>query len=366
MSAEPIFTVRRLGWHQAPHGDRYTRRLPTAVAVAQFDNFDAAEYHRRTLESEARAGENPFRFGGASLFFQSSLDTMRLHDWLLDMGIDPPVEQLRHSDWREWWDAFAHTWNEEQLHHAWHGLDKVRHFDVIEEPDAVPCRVVMEIGFVEADYHHRNAEREGGRLEGLFRSQRGAVAACAHLNEERREGTFDWWRFRYRQRLGYVGYDVPTAGNETVFFEVLDVPGELPVHAAVGFVVQRRAFDPHGYVCHDQHGRDTRSRVPVRLFADRDSAEAHRDELIAGAREVMSPFQAFPPEMAGLSEVQFGEAVEAIRPPLPWPTGFSSTQWREWWDLCQDEITPEQRAAAWDLFANHPLFEVLPMTVRED
>ena len=57
--------------------------------------------------------------------------------------------------------------------------------------------------------------------------------------------------------------------------------------------------------------------------------------------------------------------VEAIQPPLPWPNTFRPGPWREWWDLCQDDATPEQRTAAWELFADHPMFEVLTVEVRE-
>src|SRR5262249_31395700 len=127
------FTLRRLGWHQAPHGDHYTRRLPTAEPVAHFDDFDEAEDDPRPREHEARRDQTPFRFGGATLYFQSSLDGDRLHDWLLDGGVEPPTDllgrppgQLRHRDWVEWWDAFAHTWTGDQLAHTWQGLDKVR------------------------------------------------------------------------------------------------------------------------------------------------------------------------------------------------------------------------------------------------
>ena len=104
------YTVRKLGWYQPPHGDPYTRRLPTAEFVATFDTFDEAEEQRRELEAESRDGENPFRFGGASVFFQSSLDGPRLHDWLMDAGIDPPTSELRHADWRAWWDPRTPTY----------------------------------------------------------------------------------------------------------------------------------------------------------------------------------------------------------------------------------------------------------------
>ncbi|MFO0825996.1 MAG: hypothetical protein U0792_23235 [Gemmataceae bacterium] len=359
------YVVRRLGWHQAPHGDPYTRRLPTAEAVARFDNFDDAEYHRRALEAEARADENPFRFGGAALHFQSSLDIPRLHDWLLDIGIDPPVEQLRHNDWRVWWDAFSHTWNEEQLHHAWQGLNKVQFFDVVEEPNEPPLHMVTEIGFIERQtlVQVAEAEREGGRLHGLYRSERTARTQCDRLNIARQDATNQWLRFGYGFRRGYS--EERRRGREVVYFELAEVPGNVPRHSGVAFLVLRRAFDMNGFVCHTEDSRDTGSRVPLRAFYDRDMAVEHRDELLAAAHAVMNPFQVYPPVLAGLGERQFVDAVEALQPPLPWPNSFRPGPWCEWWDLCQDEATPEQRAAAWELFDAHPLFEVLTVEVRE-
>jgi len=103
--------------------------------------------------------------------------------------------------------------------------------------------------------------------------------------------------------------------------------------------------------------------MPLRVFPDRENATAHRDELIAAARELMNPFQLFVPEQSGLVAEAFFEAIGRIDPPLPRPTYFDSGEWREWWDLCQDEITPDQRNAAWNLFSGHPVFEVLPMEV---
>src|SRR4051812_3802588 len=182
------YTVRKLGWYQPPHGDPYTRRLPTAESVATFDTFDEAEEHRRALEAGARAGENPFRFGGCSVFFQSSLDGPRLHDWLMDAGIEPPVSELRHGDWRAWWDAFAHTWSEEQLAHAWAAFDKVRFFEVVEEP-ANAAHAVVEIawGWLERDWNAASAAPEGGALVGVYRRAAPAEAERARLNGERRE-----------------------------------------------------------------------------------------------------------------------------------------------------------------------------------
>src|SRR6266545_4573212 len=183
------YTVRKLGWYQPPHGDPYTRRLPTAAQVAVFGTFDEAEMHRRTLEAEARASENPFRFGGGSVFFQSSLDGPRLHDWLMDTGIEPPASELRHSDWRVWWNSFAHTWSEHQLAHAWAAFDKVRFYDVAEAGPS-SAHVVIEIvwGRLERSWGTRCAGTEGGRLVRVFHRVSTAEALCARRNRAARDG----------------------------------------------------------------------------------------------------------------------------------------------------------------------------------
>jgi hypothetical protein len=106
--------------------------------------------------------------------------------------------------------------------------------------------------------------------------------------------------------------------------------------------------------------------VPVRLFADRTAANAFRDELTATTRAVMNPFQVFTPLMARRGEQEFATAIEQLNAPLPWPVNFHPERWREWWDLCQDEISPNQRMAAWELFEDQPLFEVLRVDVHEE
>jgi hypothetical protein len=58
--------------------------------------------------------------------------------------------------------------------------------------------------------------------------------------------------------------------------------------------------------------------------------------------------------------------VEGLGAPLPCPVTFRPEQWREWWDLCQDEIAPDQRTAAWNLFEDQPLFEVLRVEVNDE
>lgn len=358
----PGYTVRQLGWHQPPHGDPYTRRVPTAVPVAQFGTFDEAEERRRALEASARDGENPFRFGGCSVFFQSSLAGPQLHDWLMDEGIDPPGSQLRHSDWNAWWSAFAHTWTEAQLHHAWSAFDKVRFFDVVEEPEGVAHAVVEVVwGMLERDWNAVTAGTEGGRLAGVFRSARRAEAVRAELSRPRAEGH---GRFRFDRRLGYeADPHRPLRAREATFFETVAVPSDVPPLAGAGFLVQRRAVADLSAGTSWRNRPPADARVPVALFATRSDAVGRRDELAAEWRQVLNPFVFADPAHGAATDLT-REELQALDLPLPLPPGDRRRDWLEWWDLCQDDISEEQRAEVWRL-SDQPLFESLRVEVGE-
>ncbi|MDY3555515.1 hypothetical protein R5W24_004658 [Gemmata sp. JC717] len=361
--SESRYTVRQLGWYQPPHGDPYTRRVPTAVPVAGFDTFDAAEEHRRELEAGARAGENPFRFGGCSVFFQSSLDGMRLHDWLMDEGIDPPASELRHGDWHEWWAAFAHTWTEGQLHHAWSAFDKVRFFDVVEEPQSVAHAVVEIVwGLLERDWNAMTAGTEGGRLMGVYRRAARAERFRAELSRDRNAGG---GRYRYDRRAGYsADPHNPIPARQATFYEALAVPSDVPPFAGVGYLVQRRAvIDTFaGTVWRTRPPAD--ARVPVALYAARSDAVEHRDRLAAESRQVLNPF-VFADPAHGAATEGAREELAALELPLPVPSGDRRRDWIEWWDLCQEDVSDEQRAAVWRA-CDQPMFEVLRVEVADE
>ncbi len=314
------YVVRGLGWYQSPHGDPYTRQLPGAAVVATFDTFDAADDHRAALEADARAGENPFRFGGGFVFFQSSLDGPRLHDWLMDAGIEPPSSELRHADWREWWVAFAHTWTADQLAHAWAAFDKVRFFDVTE---AAPFTAHVFLGIAD----------EGNRNLVPLRSERG------HL-------------------LGLTCRPRAT----TRWYETVTVPSDVPALAGGGFLVQRRVVLNQTFPG-ERNEPPPNTRAPLALFATRAATEAHRDRLATAARHTLNPFVFVEPDAGAATDE--GRAALAVRGfPLPEPDSARRADWLEWYDLCQDESTDEQRTAVWDRCAC-PLFEVLRVDVRD-
>ncbi|MBY0456065.1 MAG: hypothetical protein K2V38_01875 [Gemmataceae bacterium] len=356
------YTVRRLGWVQPPHGDPYTRRVPSAVPVAGFDTFDAAEDARRAFEAASRAEENPFRFGGCSVFFQSSLDGPRLHDWLMDEGIDPPASELRHADWRAWWDAFAHTWSEHQLNHAWSAFDKVRFFDVVEEP-AHAAHAVVEVlwGALDRDWGAMTAGTEGGRLVGVYRHPKTAESVRAGLNGPFAEG---FGRFRYERRVGYEDGEELIPARRATFFEGVSIPSDVPHFAGEGYLVQRRAVTDTFAGNPWRTRPPAHARVPVALFATRANAGERRDLLAAECRQLLNPFVFVEPS-AGIATDLARAELPRLNLPLPIPTGDRRGDWVEWWDLCQDEVSDDQRQAVWDL-CDQPLFEVIRVEVRDE
>ncbi|MBP3960203.1 hypothetical protein J8F10_33670 [Gemmata sp. G18] len=360
------YNVRQLGWYQPPHGDPYTRRAPAATPVASFDTFDDAEMHRRGRESAAREAENPFRFGGCSVFFQSSLDGPRLHDWLMDAGIDPPVSELRHDDWRAWWEAFAHTWSAEQLAHAWAAFDKVRFFDVVEEPPKV-AHIVIEIawGVINRDWNAMTAGTEGGQVIGVYGRARTAEVV---LSRQRRTGNDGRARYRYGRRAGYPnGMNESLLAHNATFFETVAVPSNVPPFAGVGFLVQRRAVIDTFVGTAWRDRPSTSARVPIALFAARAEAVEHRDRLAAECRLQLNPFVFADPARSATTDTM-REELAALDLPLPIPVGDRRrnwTDWAEWWDLCQDEVTDEQREAVWGA-CDQPLFEVIRVEVSDE
>lgn len=224
MSDERQFVVARIDWAKGEYGDPFARRTPRTAPVATFATFDEAEADRRAREAEERQRVNPFRYGGEALFYQSSLDAPRLHDWLMDAGIEPPESPKAHAAWAAWWDAFASKWTAEQLAHAWAALDKVRFFEVREERTGPKAYAILELHWKWEDEPTLWADYEGGRAVRAFRTEDKAEAECARLNRERQAQADHngYSSFTRNTRAGEAD-----AGSlpitETVFFEVIEI-----------------------------------------------------------------------------------------------------------------------------------------------
>lgn len=218
------FAVSEIGWardEDAP-GD-YARRTVAAVPVASFGSFEEAEADRRQREEERRKTENPFEYGGPSLFYQTSLDGPRLHDWMMDAGIAPPAGLKGHATWVEWWRLESREWTAEQRAHAWAAMDKVRFFTVTEERPARKAYVIQELHWRWEDEPTLFADYEGGKVVRAYLSKAAAEAECARLNEERQaQDDFEGFEYFSRSTRRDDG-EADTGIANTVFFEVVEV-----------------------------------------------------------------------------------------------------------------------------------------------
>lgn len=127
------------------------------------------------------------------------------------------------------------------------------------------------------------------------------------------------------------------------------------------YLVVRRALNGEGGACADQVGGDTGSRVPLRLFADRAAAEAFVAKITAEARRTMNPF----PLLDGYLSDDLMKRLAAFEFPRACPGESWHEDWRSWWDLCQDLINDEERAAVWAALGATPLYEVIPTEVGD-
>jgi hypothetical protein len=370
----PSFVVQRIRWTEPGPYRRlgeWRRRLPAAYPVATFTDPAAARAECRRLEEEARQGVNPFTLGGPALFYQTSLDAGRLHDWLLDRGVTPPTKPgAGHAPWRSWWDAGHERMGGQERDAVWEALDKVRFFEVVERAAPVAYGVIelcWKVGVGVGD--PLPSDCEGGVVRKLFRSRPGAERALSELGAQARENE----RRAIEDGVNHSSYEVtrlsgPLApgGAYSVDDAPFVEPAEVPVaDGPVGptaYLLERVALDPEGTFCTNNNGDPTEGRVPLALYATRERAEARRRECEETARELVSPF-AFPPphnSLFYLTSVPYEglrEGVErlGLKPPggrrgtRAGPGEFAPEAWLGWWDERVDAMTDAQREGLWAL-----------------
>ena len=95
-----VFTIERLNWRRT--AVRWLV-LPGADRVATFADRAAAEADAREREWAVRRRVNPFRCGGPFLHYLTSFDAVRLHDWFLDAGLEPPGVTADSAAWADAW-----------------------------------------------------------------------------------------------------------------------------------------------------------------------------------------------------------------------------------------------------------------------
>lgn len=217
-----MFTVHEIVWSES---GSLLRRLPKTTRVAAFADPDEATADRWRREVAARNGRNPFRYGGASLFYQTTLPGPVLRDWYLDHDFEPPPAESAddHAKWREWWKVVVPQLPPDRVAVAWEPLDRVRFFEVHRPTTAGKAFVIVEINWTWNDNPCLDADAEGGKPVSAFRSRENAEWYCEELNRERRAdtgfGRYD--AFAYQDRRGGEYHRVP---RETAdFYEVIEI-----------------------------------------------------------------------------------------------------------------------------------------------
>jgi hypothetical protein len=218
------YVVSQIDWAKGDRAYPYLRRTPRTTPVADYKTFEAAEFDRRRREEQARAGVNPFRYGGESLFYQTDFAAPYLHDWLMDAAINPPERPQAHGDWVAWWDRCAHAWSAAQLEHAWAAMHKVGFFEITEAHPDRKAYVVVEVNWTWHDMATVFADHEGGNVVRAYRSKANADAECARLNRERQQQPRHAGYSSFTREWRGDGSDSrQTNMEETQFFEVVEI-----------------------------------------------------------------------------------------------------------------------------------------------
>ena len=346
--------------------------------VATFAHYEGALADCRRREEETRWPTNPFRYGH-TMFYRSSLDAPRLHDWLLDHCMEPPVRTDERDpttiEWEEWWSQNVGTWTDTERTTVWEALDKVRFFDVADQSAEAKVYVVVEIQFTCNDETYAEADPEGGTVQIAFTDKHKAEWHCRRRNaEQRAEYTEDIYEYiDYVDRIGLLNGE-QLAIDEAIYFEVLEVPLEPGLKTDSLYIVTRSCIGESGCITYHE-GADNSSRVPLKAFENRADAESYRVELERRAWRTVNPFRLACAQSNwtfsslfdahddrlpnGLSEEQIVLAVQKLQLNAPRPVSLCDNgDWVGWWDATAPLLTDEQFAEIWNLFSGFRLFEV--------
>ena len=361
--------------------------------VATFANYEGALADCRRREEETRWSANPFRYGN-TMFYRSSLDAPRLHDWLLDHDIEPPVRTDERDptplEWEEWWSQNIGTLSETERTTVWEAMDKVRFFDVVDEPARTKAYVIVRIQFTCNYDNFVEADPEGGSIQIAFYEKSKADWHCRQRNAESQaeqaENESDDY-VDYVDRVGELNGE-QMAFNEAIYFEALEVPlepGSQTPATRPGlkseslYLVTRVCIGDAGYTI-DQNDANNGSRVPLKAFANRDDAIAYRVKLERRAWRTVNPFRLVRAESNwvfsllfdanddrlpnGMSEEQILLAVQKLGLNAPrLVDNGDSGDWVGWWDATAPLLSDEQFAEIWDIFSGFRLFEVADVQV---
>ena len=355
--------------------------------VATFAHYEGAVADCRRREEETRWSANPFRYGH-TMFYRSSLDAPRLHDWLLDHGIEPPARTDERDpapiEWEEWWSQNIGTLSDTECTTVWEAVDKVRFFDVADEPARTKACVIVRIQFTSDDLNFVEADPEGGKIQIAFYEKIKADSHCRQRNAESQaenaadNESHDFDYVDYVDRVGELNGE-QLAIDEAIYFEVLEVPLEPGSKSESIYLVTRACIGDAGYTI-DQMGANNGSRVPLKAFENRADADMYRAELERRAWRTVNPFRLACAESNwtfsslfdanddrlpnGMSEQQIVLAVQKLGLNAPRPVDrYDSGDWVGWWDATSPLLSDEQHAEIWNLFSGFRLFEVAEIEI---
>ena len=226
----PEYEVRTIEWLR---NDRWERSLwlrsPASEPMARHADYAMAHADCEVYDSHkwAAADFNPFKHGGESLFYQTTMPPGVFCDFLQDRGFDPPAAgpDAVHADWVAWWWALRPKLTPESRAAVREAMNLVRFAEVVELPAALETFfMIQELNWRFVDGGEMAAEAEGGEFVALYRDRAKAEARCAELNAARRsEGVGGWAEnFSTDERVG--GETLPDTGlHDTNFFEVVGV-----------------------------------------------------------------------------------------------------------------------------------------------
>jgi hypothetical protein len=266
------FVVVRRNWRPAGHGGTYVL-VPGEVRESSFALEQEAREEAALREADARRKVNPFRCG-TTWVDRCHLPESVFSDFLRDGGIAPPAKASRSKkkppvplDWAAWWEKKGAKLGEAERQRVWEGLDRLRFYEVREQPVRPVAYAVVEVQWNYNDEWYYPGT-EGGHSLVAYRSRERAEQERARLDAEARE------RWRRDLRLPAMGA----------------VPRRWDMHELFPFDMQTRRFagqDPFGPL----ESAPARSAVDVYGEEDEEDRDLESGEF-------------------GVDEVPFYEVVE--------------------------------------------------------
>jgi hypothetical protein len=238
-AASPVFAVERLNWRATSCANKGFKALwvgyvllPGSRRLRSFaDEAEAAAFCAEQ-ERAVRARANPFACGGPTLHYLTNLDADRLHDWLVDAGVDDAPRTSETAHWLRWWDSAAQALTAGQKDRLWEGLDKVRFHRVVERPARRTVYVVTRRQWDYNDEWYFPVSASGEPVEAYSSREKAEAVRARKEREERRNWNYiegmevtslRWASAEPPAPLPDPHEDIFADPNDRLFFEVVEL-----------------------------------------------------------------------------------------------------------------------------------------------